>query len=364
MDSRERTFTALEHREPDRIPVDFWASAGFRQRLAAETGLSFEQFLDANDVDLRYIEGPTYTGPSLAGKEPGTSRDIWGVPRKQVELELGEHREFYREVVHPPLAEAQSVQDVDDYPFWPSADDFDYTVVEGQCDRVRDKGRVVVFMGDRLNRVAQLKPAMYLRGVDAILLDMAMRPDMARAIFGHIRSFYTAYLERILDAAGGKIDIVLTGDDFGTQDGLLVSPRMWDDFLREGFREYIALVRAHGARAMHHTCGAVAGLIPAMMDCGLQILQSVQPEARGMDAARLKEAFGDRLCFHGGVSIQRTLPHGTPQAVQAEVKRVAETLGCGGGYIFCTAHNIQADTPMENVKALLRSYREYGRRET
>jgi len=360
MDSRERTFTALEHREPDTIPVDFWASTGFRRRLSAETGRTFEQFLDEHDVDLRYIPGPDYTGPSLTGQRPGVSVDIWGVPRKQVELEVKGHRETYKEVIRSPLADADSVQAVEDYPAWPSPDDFDYGVVEAQCDRIREKGRVVVFMGDRLNRVAQLKPAMYLRGVDTILLDMAMRPEMARAVFGRIRRFYMAYLERILEAAGGKIDIVLTGDDFGSQDGLLVSPRMWSDFLRDGFRGYIGLIRSYGVTAMHHTCGAVAELIPEMIDCGLQILQSVQPEARGMEPAGLKEGFGDRLCFHGGVSIQRTLPYGTPQDVRREVEKLAGTLGRGGGYIFCTAHNIQADTPMENVKALLSAYRSYG----
>ncbi len=97
-----------------------------------------------------------------------------------------------------------------------------------------------------------------------------------------------------------------------------------------------------------------------MIDCGLQVLQSLQPEARGMDAARLKADFGDRLCFQGGVSIQRTLPYGTPDDVRREVKALAEAMGRDGGYIFCTSHNIQADTPMANVRALLDAYREYG----
>ncbi len=360
MNSRERTFAALKHREPDRVPVDFWASAGFRRRLAEETGLSFEQFLDEHDVDLRYIEGPDYIGPDLEDDQPGVSLDIWGVPRKVVELEVSGHLEFYKEVIRPPLADAESVRDVEEYEGWPAPDDFDYTGIAAQCDRVRRQGRVVVFMGDRLNRVAQLKPAMYLRGVDRILLDMAMRPKMARAVFSRIRSFYTAYLERILEAAAGGIDIVLTGDDFGSQDGLLVSPRMWNEFLREGFADYISLIRSHGAWAMHHTCGAVSDLIPDMLDCGLQVLQSVQPEARGMEPARLKEAFGDRLCFHGGVSIQRTLPRGKPEDIRRQVEHLARTLGKGGGYIFCTAHNIQADTPLENVRALLAAYREWG----
>jgi len=354
MDSRERVFLALDHAIPDRIPVDFWASGGCRARIEAEFGMSYERFLDAEDVDFRYIAGPDYVGPDLEG-----SADIWGVPRRTVTLQVSGHVESYREVTEPPLAHAQNVADIEGYAHWPSADWFDYSGVRRQCDQVRDAGRVVVFMGDRLNRVAQLKPAMYIRGVDHVMLDMAERPAVARALFGRIRGFYLQYMERLLGAAAGGIDIVLTGDDFGAQNGLLISPAMWDAFLREGFADYIALARDHGAVAMHHTCGSVVDLVPRMIDCGLQVLQSLQPEARGMEAGPLKAEFGDRLCFQGGVSIQRTLPYGTPDDVHREVRALAEAMG-PGGYIFCTSHNIQADTPMTNVRALLDAYREYG----
>ncbi|MCK4376310.1 MAG: hypothetical protein KAX19_13320 [Candidatus Brocadiae bacterium] len=360
MDSRERTFLALEHQVPDRIPVDFWASAGCRQSIKSELGLSFDAFLDVHDVDLRYIAGPRYVGPPMGSDDADFSVDIWGVLRKLVTLEVRGHVEHYKEVVAPPLSDAATVEDVESYPHWPSADLFDYGDIESQCDRVREQGRVVVFMGDRLNRVAQLKPAMYIRGADCIMLDMAASPGIAHAIFSRIRAFYLEYLERILRAANGKIDIVLTGDDFGSQEGLLVSPAMWTDFLREGFADYVALVQAHGAVAMHHTCGSVGAIIPAMMECGLDVLQSLQPEARGMEPARLKAEHGERLAFHGGVSIQRTLPYGTPDDVRKEVQHLAAVMGEGGGYVFCTAHNVQADTPTENVLALMGSYHTCG----
>ena len=215
-------------------------------------------------------------------------------------------------------------------------------------------------MGDRLNRVAQLKPAMYIRGVENIMLDMAIRPELARALFGKIKAFYLEYMTRILESARGKLDIVLTGDDFGAQDGLLLSPSMWSEFLSEGFRQYNGLIKGHGVLAMHHTCGSVAELIPAMIENGLDVLQSLQPEAHGMDPASLKRQYGQCLCFQGGVSVQKTLPRGTPDDVRQEVKNLAETMGEGGGYIFCTAHNIQVDTPIENLRALLAAYRDYG----
>ncbi len=356
MNSRERTFAALAHEEGDRIPIDFWASKGLRHKISTRAGLSFEAFLDKYDVDLRYIEGPEYTGPAL-----GEGTDIWGVARRVVRVETPDGPEWYREAVGSPLAAATSAAEVAAYPHWPSPDDYRYDVVESQCDAVLSKGRVAVFMGDRLNRFAQLKPAMYLRGMEQIYVDMATAGEVAKAIFGQIRAFYREYLRRILEAAQGKIDIILTGDDFGAQNGPLVAPEMWDGFLREGFAEYIAIIHEFGARAMHHTCGSVVDLIPRMIDCGLDILQSLQPEAAGMDPARLKADFGGRLSFQGGVSIQRTLPFGSRDDVRREVKRLAATLGPSGGYIFGTAHNVQADTPLENVEALLGAYHDYGR---
>jgi uroporphyrinogen decarboxylase len=179
-------------------------------------------------------------------------------------------------------------------------------------------------------------------------------------VFRKIRDFYLAYLERILRAAKGKIDIVMTGDDFGAQNGLLIGADMWRRFIKPGFAEYMALIKRHHATTMHHTCGSVVDIIPDMIECGLDILQSIQPEARGMSLAALKKAFGKRLCFQGGVSIQKTMPYGSPDDVRQEVAALAKIAKPDGGYIFCTSHNIQADTSVQNVLALMEAYLEYG----
>jgi len=354
MDSRERTFLALDHQAGDRIPIDFWASAATVLKLKRRLGTSFPTFLDAYDVDLRYIPGPRYIGPPLA-----EGRDIWGVRRVTIEVPTPDGVETYKEVAESPLTGMERAE-IEKYAAWPSPDAFDYSEIEAQCDRIRAAGRVVVFMGDRLNRVAQLKPAMYLRGMEKVLIDLAMRPEIAEAILAQIRGFYLAYLERILEAGRGKIDIVLTGDDFGSQRGPLVSPAMWRRFLSLGFRAYIDLIHAYGARAMHHTCGSVVDLIPDMVACSLDVLQSLQPEAAGMSLGDLVARFGRDLCFHGGISIQGTMPYGTPDEVRARVREIAEMVKGRGGYIFGTAHNIQADTSVANVLALLEAYHAYG----
>jgi uroporphyrinogen decarboxylase len=368
MDSRERTFLALGFEEPDRVPIDVWASEGFAAMLRRRTGADLAAFLDAHDVDLRYVEGPRYVGPP-----PAAGCDLWGVRRRRVEAPTPHGCETYSEVAESPLAAAQSAEDVERYPSWPSADWFDYTPVAASARAVRHAGRVAVFMGDRLNRIAQLKPAMYLRGVEQILLDFALNPEVARAVIGRVRAFYLAYAERVFAAAEGQLDLVCTGDDFGSQTGPLISPAMWTDYLGDGFRDFIACAHAHGLKVMHHTCGSVRPIIPLMVERGLDILQSLQPEAADMDLAAIKREFGTPrsrttgsnhrppLAFQGGISIQRTLPFGSAEDIRREVRAAVEALAPGGGYILGTAHNLQADVSLENAQTLLRAYHEFGR---
>jgi len=201
---------------------------------------------------------------------------------------------------------------------------------------------------------------MYLRGVERIFMDMVDEPDVVRAIFGHVRDFYMDYAQRIFDAADGQLDMLLMGDDFGSQNGPLVSPAMWVEFLQEGFAPYAQLARSYGIKVMHHTCGSVKPIIPLMLANGLDVLQSLQPEAFGMEPATLKQEFGDRLAFHGAISIQRHLPFGSVEQVREEVRQRVEALAPGGGHILVTAHNLQADVPIENARALWEAFRTYG----
>lgn len=356
MNSRERTFLALKHRAGDRIPVDFWATNAVLDRLTCELGLTPARFLDYYDVDLRYIDGPRYIGPPL---EEGA--DIWGVKRSAVVAGSDGRSETYSEVMEPPLSRADCIEDIEKYNHWPSPDWFDYSVIEGQCEAILKEKRVVVFMGDRLNRVAQVKPAMYLFGTEKLFVDLAVQEKIVQTVFRKIREFYRAYLERILSAAKGKIDIVLTGDDFGAQNGLLISPEMWRASIKPGFREYVSLIKYYNVVAMHHTCGSVVDIIPDMIECGLDVLQSIQPEATGMSLSDLRKKFGNALCFQGGISVQKTMPYGTPDEIRHEVKHIADIVKPDGGYIFCTSHNIQADTSVENITALMDAYLEYGK---
>lgn len=365
MDSRERTFLSIEHQEPDRVPIDCWLSPAMRNKVRTILNISYDEFLERNDVDFRYIEGPTYTGPTLTGDDGVVDIDVWGVSRKRIDVRMGdsagEYLESYKQVILSPLREADAVEEILEYDHWPSVDWFDYSTVEEQCLRIRDAGRVAVFMGDRLNRIAQLKPACYLRGFEQVFIDMLENPDIARILFRKISEFYLEYGRRILESAKGKIDILCTGDDFGSQNAPLISLSMWRDFLKTGFKKFVELGKDHHSYVMHHTCGSIFPLVPEMIECDLDILQSLQPEAANMNPDILKKDFGDRLCFQGGISIQNVLPQGSCEDVRKHVKEVLEIMSPGGGYIACTSHNIQADTPVGNLLALFEAYKDFGR---
>ena len=357
MTSKERVHIALSHREPDRVPVDYWAAPEITHNLQNYLSLNdYEALLRHLNVDFRVFPGPRYVGPEFRTLPEGGTEDIWGVPRKRIPYAYGEGA--YTHVTVHPLAGMTTAREIDRYMHWPSPDGWDYSRVAEECARF--PGYCVLNKGDRLDRTAQLKPAMYLRGVDQILVDLALSPGLAEAIIAHISEYFLEYNRRVFEAADGRIDLFMMGDDFGTQEGPMVGVPMWRRFFRDNFRKYVDLAHQYDIKVMHHTCGSVVELIPEFIDAGLDILQSLQPRARGMDLTALKREYGQYICFQGGIDIQRTLPFGTADDVREMARRTLEAGKPGGGYIACTAHNIQPDTPLENVIALFEAYTEYG----
>ena len=359
MQARDRVLTALSHRESDRVPVDYWAGPEVGARLMGDLGCAtHEELLRRLGVDLRYVAGPSYAGQEFGAFEDGTVSDLWGVRRRTVEVTRGPYRWSYRHATVSPLADATSVAEIDGYGHWPSPDWWDYSTLAADC--ASHPGFAVVNAGDRMDRTAQLKPMMYLRGMEQTYVDLAWNPELVDAIVGHVREYFLEYNRRVFEAAGDVIDIFMMGDDFGTQTGPMMSLETWRRFFRDGFRRYIELAHQYGTKVMHHTCGSVVELIPDFIDCGLDVLQSLQPRAAGMDLAAIKREFGRDLCFHGGVDIQGRLVDGTPEDISEMVRRTLDAGKPGGGCVLCTAHNIPPETPSENIEALFAACREMG----
>lgn len=347
MTGRERVRKALDFETTDRIPIAMVCS-GVNEPTRTELdaylrearGTSLARFLHET-IDIVGV-GPDYIGPELAEGE-----DHWGVRRKPVQQALGEYDEIY----HYPLKGAESLADIEKHR-WPSPDWFDYSVIPGKIERVlRERERAVMASNGNI-----FESSWYMRGMDTLMMDFVLNPEIAHAIAGRVTSFYLEYFERILEAGQGEFDLAFTADDLGGQNGLLISREMWEEFIKPYHERLNEVVHRSSAKVIYHTDGAVSEVVDGLVDMGIDVLQALQFDAAGMDPDDLKSRFGGPegggLCFEGGVSVQHTLPHLSPDDVGSEVKRLISTLGRGGGYILGPSHAIQAGTPVENIVAM------------
>jgi uroporphyrinogen decarboxylase len=150
----------------------------------------------------------------------------------------------------------------------------------------------------------------------------------------------------------GKVDGVFVGDDFGTQQGLLMSPDMWRTYIKPRYEKLVSVVKGHGVRYCHHSCGGIRPIISDLVQMGVDVLHPIQPLALGMDPGELGEEFGRELTFYGGIDEQRTLPTGRPEDVKREVRSRVAAFGKHGGYIVAPSHAFQPDIPLENILAV------------
>ena len=361
MTARERALKAINFEEADRVTIDNWMVPEIKKRCMEYWGCENEEELLAFlGVDVRDNYGPSYVGQEFKKFDDGTVADLWGVRRRQVIYGKGtSHEGIFKEVAWSPLEHMTTVEEIEAYEGWPSPDWWDYSKMKQECEYWHPE-YFVLNKGDRLDRTAQLKPMMYLRGIQQTFVDLAQNPKIVECIRDRIINYFVEYNPKVFEAADGEVDMFMMGDDVGGQRGPLLSPDMWRRYFKDGFRTYCDIAHKYGLKVMYHTCGDVYALIPEFIDCGLDMLQSLQPQATNMDIKRLKQEFGKDLSFQGGMDIQQVLPLGTPDDVRKMVKYAADNAKPGGGYFFGTAHNIQADTDMQNVVALFEAYHEYG----
>jgi uroporphyrinogen decarboxylase len=361
MTCRERALAAIKHQEPDRVPIDNWMAPEIQKKMMEHFGCeNSEEFLRFLGVDFRNNYGPSYVGQTFRKYRDGTVEDLWGVRRKTVTYGEGtDHEGTYSEVAESPLEAMKTVEEIEKYGRWASPDWWDYSSVHQDCEKFHPD-YAVVNVGDRLDRTAQLKPMMYLRGMEQTLVDLIINPQIVECIRDHIINYFVEYNHRVFKAAKGAIDVFMMGDDVGMQTGPLLSLEMWRRYFKEGFKTYIDIAHQYGVPVMYHTCGDVKQFIPDFIECGLDILQSLQPHATNMDIKQLKKEFGKRISFQGGMDIQHILPLGTVEEVRQMVRYAMDSAKEGGGYIICTAHNIQVDTPIQNIVALFEAYHEFG----
>ncbi|RKY29964.1 MAG: hypothetical protein DRP67_05515 [Candidatus Omnitrophota bacterium] len=354
MESKRRVKLALNHTKPDRIPKDYWGVPEVDEELISYFKVkNKDEMLEKLGVDLRYVK-PSYTGDeffeykdgSLQKKLPdGNYVDIWGVVRKRVEWGRGS----YLEVVSSPLSKADSVKDIENYKL-PDVKKFDYKGVMEKCERYPDKA--IIFTGDRLTtRCSFFKLSMYLRGFSEFMMDLILNEKMVFFLIEKVEEFHFYYTEQTLKY-GRNIDIFMMGDDFGAENGLLISPEIFRKYFKKPLKKMAELAHRYGVKVMLHSCGSVRELIPDFIEIGIDILNPIQTTAKGMVPHELKREFGKYICFHGGVDVKNLLPNSSPQFIKKEIEKLVNILGEGGGYILAPSHNLQMDIPLENILAI------------
>jgi uroporphyrinogen decarboxylase len=344
LSARERVRLALAHQQTDRIPIAMVcaginppARAALTDYLRRTRNLSVDEYLQPF-VDIKPV-APRYVGPTLAADE-----DIWGVRRRPVSYGSGS----YEEIAHYPLATANDVADLDRHR-WPSPDWFDYAVLPQRVAQVQAEGEYCLMAANG----NIFETTWYMRGFEQILLDTILNTELVHAIMGRVTDYYVGYFTRVLRAANGAIDLVFTADDLAGQQGPLMSLTTWETFIKPYHTRLNAAIHQFpGVRVIYHSDGAVTRFVPGLIEMGIDVLQALQFSAKGMDPVQLKRAYGDRLCFQGGVSVQTTLPFGSVGDVQDEVRHLISVLGKDGGYILGPSHAIQAGTPPENIVAM------------
>lgn len=340
---RERVRLALNHQPTDRIPIAMVcaginppAHKRLEEYLRRNRGIGVEEYLRPW-IDIQGV-GPAYVGPTLA---KGT--DLWGVHRSPVSYGA----DSYMEIDHSPLAQAQTLDDILAHR-WPEPAWFDVSVMPRRIMAANADGEYCLMISNG----NIFEKAWYMRGFERIFVDLIDQPELARAIFEKVTSFFIDHFRAVLAASKGKIDLVFTADDIGGQNGLLMSLAMWEEHLKPFHVRLNKALHEFGAKVIYHTDGAVMEAVPGLIDMGIDVLQALQFDAKGMDPKVLKDRYGQALCFEGGISVQKTLPFGTPEDVRREVTERIEVLGRGGGYILGPSHAVQAGTPPENIVAM------------
>jgi uroporphyrinogen decarboxylase len=339
----------LARKTPDRIPTDYQATEEVTARLRRDLGCADNEALYRKlHIDGRRMVEPVWNRP--ADRPP--EAHMWGIIYRSMSYGGGAYLE---PDVHP-LASADSVAQVHAHR-WPSCDEFDYGVVTRLIEQ--DDGYRPIHAGC-------YEPFLlygYLRGLQTSFEDLAIRPEIADAILGHIFDFYIEHHRRIFEAGRRRIDLTYVAEDLGSQTGPLMSLAMYRRFLLPNQMKMAELARSYGVHVMYHTDGAARVFLPDLIDrVGIEILNPIQWRCSGMEREKLVAEFGQRIIFHGSIDNQQTLPFGTVDDVVREVRQSVDIYG-NARWICGPCHNLQPVSSTENIVAMYEAIHEWGARQ-
>lgn len=353
MTPRERVLAAFAHREPDRVPLDYHANLEIDHDLKDHFGLPHDQgeaLADRLGVDFRGVYA-RYIGPQRHASIPGRRVNEWGVRTRWVEHSAGGYWDF----CDFPLAGSITEDQVDAWPM-PTPDDYDYDFIPAWCDAHQDYA--VVLGGAGVSCI--MNTVGFLRGMGDVFCDVATEDPAGMRLIDRMMDVDFEIARRALKVAGHKAALFCIGEDLGTQRGPIVDPEIFRRIIRPRTQRYITEAKKYNLPVMMHSCGSSSWAFDDLADMGVDIMDTLQPEAANMDPAYLKKRFGHKLSFHGMLSTAGVLAFGTVEQVKDEVRRLLDIMMPGGGFALAPTHAIQSNSPVENVLAMYETARGYG----
>ena len=373
MTSRERVACVLQHKKPDRVPIDIGSTAsGFVNgtffKLKEYFGIQSADFMNRPD------ESAAYYNDELLEKMGGDFRHVFLMPPDSYRFEENAEGKWMSEWGIPkrklngmmqlcgnPLADAE-VSDLDTYP-WPDP------LAEGRTRGLAERAKRLYETTDYALAARAVSHGFFelaweLRGMANFLADMIADKEFANALLDKILDIQIGFYDVYLSECGKYVQIVETADDYGTQNGPIMSPALFREMIlprRKKLNDFIKS-KAPQAKIFHHTCGSVYLLLDSLIESGIDVLNPVQPRAKDMDTDRLQREFGDRIVFHGSIDEQTALI-GSADTLKDEMRERVRTLGRDGGYIMAPTSNFQNDMPMENIVRFSEYAKEIGKYE-
>ncbi len=380
MTSRERVLAALNHRQPDRVPLDLGGNQTGIHKFAYEAlvrhlGLDEEiEIMDAVQqlarpgeavlerlrVDTRYVHAGAasdFDGQIVVAERDGKRwhdlTDEFGV-----RWSMPDDSPLYMDITHHPLS-AATVADLSDYPWPRGGDPGRFAGLRERALQLRQETPYAVVSG--ISGVVY-EICWYMRGLEQWFMDMLERPDFCEALLDRTLRFWLDWFQVFLDEVGDVVDVIMIGDDLAGQGGPLFRPDFYRRVVQPRHRQLVQYIKSRtSAKVWYHTCGACLDYIPDLLENGIDALNPVQISAAQMDPEQLKAEFGDRLVFWGGaIDAQHVLPHADPETVREHVRKNLQAFKPGGGYVLNNVHNIQAGVPPENVLAMYDAGYEFG----
>jgi uroporphyrinogen decarboxylase len=366
MNHRERVLAALNHRSPDRIPVDvggaLFSGINLNAYEALKAYLGFtggsteplvrrshiarldEHVLATLDVDCR---GLIPAGPEVSVERElpdGSYVDMWGVTWAKPD-----RGHYY--IKKPVFTSAVTSDELRRYR-WPDATDPGFVRgLSGVARALHDDTDYAVILTLPVGFVHQ---SQFMRGYEDWLMDLVTDPSGVASLCDAILDVWLEVARRMIDACSPFVDVVAFGDDVAFQNGPMMSPDVFRSLIKPRMKRVFDLIKNRcEAKILFHTCGSAVSLIPDLLELGMDALNPVQVSAKGMDTGELKRLYGKDLTFWGAVDTQRVLPFGAPDDVRAEVAQRIDDLADGGGYVLGAVHIIQAEVPPENILAMV-----------